>query len=340
MSARPSASAASSSFTKSPLPPTLASDTSRISSPRVLIPRISISHDGYNRRNSPCTNSDCHIASRLLREAITIRFGILGIKGKDGVAKACRPGALILTWPKPALASGLCQGLHLCPLPAADRQSFLAALDEDRPVRLGNVPLQTLEPPDQPPRDQAVAVNADEQRGEFRLQLRKRRLDQIIDRVHFERLDGVPVVRGDEDHRGRHFEQLQMARELDARHSRHVDIDQSPARGLRGEKIQALEPAPRLADNGVRHLRPAVIEQIPQPRPCRRLVVDYEHPERSHRALLIQRFHRDLALSAVKALSYRAWPCRSGSARRRCRCPISLRRRSAAAAARGCWGGA
>src|SRR3989304_5314379 len=179
MSARPSASAASSSFTKSPLPPTLASDTSRISSPRVLIPRISISHDGYNRRNSPCTNSDCHIASRLLREAITIRFGILGIKGKDGVAKACRPGALILTWPKPALASGLCQGLHLCPLPAADRQSFLAALDEDRPVRLGNVPLQTLEPPDQPPRDQAVAVNADEQRGEFRLQLRKRRLDQV-----------------------------------------------------------------------------------------------------------------------------------------------------------------
>ncbi len=41
MSARPSSSAASSSFTNSPLPPIFASERSRISSPRVLKGRMS-----------------------------------------------------------------------------------------------------------------------------------------------------------------------------------------------------------------------------------------------------------------------------------------------------------
>src|SRR5438128_1329159 len=72
-SARPSSSAASSSLTKRPLPPIWASGRSTIWSPRVVMPRMLTSQWGYRRLSSPATCSDCHIASRLLREAMTIR---------------------------------------------------------------------------------------------------------------------------------------------------------------------------------------------------------------------------------------------------------------------------
>src|SRR5437764_2981050 len=42
-------------------------------SPRVVIPRMLTSQCGYRRLSSPATCSDCHIASRLLRDAMTIR---------------------------------------------------------------------------------------------------------------------------------------------------------------------------------------------------------------------------------------------------------------------------
>src|SRR5256885_186902 len=73
ISARPSSSAASSSLTKRPFPPIWASGRSTIWSPRVVIPRMLTSQCGYRRLSSPATCSDCHIASRLLRDAMTIR---------------------------------------------------------------------------------------------------------------------------------------------------------------------------------------------------------------------------------------------------------------------------
>jgi len=46
---------------------------STIWSPRVVIPRMLTSQCGYRRLSWLATCSDCHIASRLLRDAMTIR---------------------------------------------------------------------------------------------------------------------------------------------------------------------------------------------------------------------------------------------------------------------------
>ena len=50
------------------------------------------------------------------------------------------------------------------------------------------------------------------------------RLEQVIDGVEFEGLDGITVVGGDENHCRRLCEPPEMAGELDAIHHRHADV--------------------------------------------------------------------------------------------------------------------
>jgi hypothetical protein len=82
MSARLSKRAVSSSLTKRPLPPTLASGRSRIWSPRVVMPSSSTLQRGYNARRRSRTCSACHKARRDSRVAMTMRSGWLWLTGE------------------------------------------------------------------------------------------------------------------------------------------------------------------------------------------------------------------------------------------------------------------
>src|SRR6266581_8456290 len=157
ISARPTSSAASSSLTKRPLPPIWASGRSTIWSPRVVIPRMLTSQFGYRRLTSPAMCSDCHIARRLLRDAMTIR-----------------------SEPRFKSSSLAYERLDLRPLPAAHRQPFVDALQDHRPPDFAfglGAALDTAYPS---PRHQAIAMDPHEHAGEFLLELRKRLLDQVL----------------------------------------------------------------------------------------------------------------------------------------------------------------
>src|SRR6266705_2429205 len=156
-SARPSSSAASSSLTKRPLPPIWASGRSTIRSPRVVIPRMLTSQFGYRRLSSPATCSACHIASRLLRDAMTIR-----------------------SEPRLNSCSLAYQGLDLRPLPAAHRQFFLKTLQENRPSALVFGLRTALKAADQSPRHETIAMNPHEHAAEFLLEPGKRLFDQVL----------------------------------------------------------------------------------------------------------------------------------------------------------------
>ena len=72
ISALPSSNAVSSSFTKSPFPPTLKSGLSNNWSPRDVIPNSRTSSPGCAASSRALTCSACHNASGLSRVAITI----------------------------------------------------------------------------------------------------------------------------------------------------------------------------------------------------------------------------------------------------------------------------
>jgi hypothetical protein len=61
-------------------------------------------------------------------------------------------------------------------------------------------------------------------------------------------------VRGNEDHRGRALEHLQVPRELDAAHLRHVHVDQDDIRFRRRDHLKALYPVCRLPGQRVGQL--------------------------------------------------------------------------------------
>src|SRR5262245_50071419 len=97
------------------------------------------------------------MASRLLRDAITMRSGI----GSN-------------------FGSSLRQGLHLGPLPATHRQPLVGAFQYHRPPRLPLGLGSALESADPSPRHEAIAVNADEHLAKLLLDLRERFLDQVF----------------------------------------------------------------------------------------------------------------------------------------------------------------
>ncbi len=76
------------------------------------------------------------------------------------------------------------------------------------------------------------------------------RLQQVVDGIHFECLDGVPVEGGDEYQRGRLVVPLQeTASHLESRETRHLDVEEHEVRLVTfngGERFYAVA---RLRDN-------------------------------------------------------------------------------------------
>src|SRR5438105_6285713 len=149
-SARPSASAFSSSLTNRPLPPASSRRRSRSSSPRVDNGRSSTASPWCCATRRCFTCSACHSASRLRRVAMTMRLFVRDQLPQDG------------------------------PLPAADRQAFLQPVEHDRPVRLVLGTAGALEAADRGARHQAVAVDAHEGRDELALERHQGLLDQVL----------------------------------------------------------------------------------------------------------------------------------------------------------------
>ncbi len=111
---------------------------------------------------------------------------------------------------------------------------------------------------------------------------RANRLGQVVHGVDLERLDRVPIVRGDENHGGRPLQNLQVPCKFDAAHFRHVDIDQDDLRSRRGDDLQALHAVRRFARNGMRQFSAAVLQKLAQAVAGRFLVVDDDHSDRGH----------------------------------------------------------
>ena len=76
-------------------------------------------------------------------------------------------------------------------------------------------------------------------------------LQQVVDRVHLERLDGVLVVGGDEDHPRRRRRVLeQQVRHFEAGEPRHLDVEKRDV-GLDGaDDLEGADAVVGLADDG------------------------------------------------------------------------------------------
>ena len=105
------------------------------------------------------------------------------------------------------------------------------------------------------------------------------RLHQVVERVQLERLDRMPVVRGDEDDDRRVLHAAQVTRHLDASHARHLDVEEQDLRAARGQALDHLQAVGRLARHAGGDLAAHVGEQLLQPVARRRLVVGNEHPQ-------------------------------------------------------------
>ena len=119
------------------------------------------------------------------------------------------------------------------------------------------------------------------QRG--RESLGAHRLEQIVERVQLEGLDGMPVVRGDEDDARRLLERSEVARHLEPAHAGHLDVEQQDLRAARRNALHRLEAVACLADDVGRQLARDVVEQLLQPFARRRFVVGDEDAQRAHR---------------------------------------------------------
>ena len=98
-------------------------------------------------------------------------------------------------------------------------------------------------------------------------------LEQVADGLGLEGLDRVLVVGGREDHRGRILEHVEVARDLDAVHARHADVEQHDV----GIELAHRPRAPPRRCPPRRRPRPReLLEQPAQPLARRRLVVDDE----------------------------------------------------------------
>src|SRR5688572_1582784 len=156
-SARPSASAFSSSFTNRPLPPAWSSRRSTSSSPRVDIGSSPTARPAWLASRRCLTCCACHRARRLRRVAMTRELPFRN------------------------------QFLYYRPLPPAHRQALVEAVEHYLPVRLVFAAAGALEAADGGARDQAIAVDAHERVGELALERGQRLLDQVLPRARAQR---------------------------------------------------------------------------------------------------------------------------------------------------------
>ena len=96
-------------------------------------------------------------------------------------------------------------------------------------------------------------------------------LQEVVERLDRERVDGVALVRGHEHDGGRVGALAHERRRLDAAQPGHLDVEEDDVGLEVAGEIERLARAGRLADDP--HLGLAG-EQIPQLRPRRRFVVD------------------------------------------------------------------
>src|SRR5687768_10361220 len=155
--ARPSTSAFSSSFTNRPLPPAWSRRRSSSSSPRVDIGSRLTRTPRWTASRRCFTCPACHSASRLRRVAMT------------------RP----LLFRDRILDHG--------PLPPADRQALVEAVEHYLPMGLVLPAAGALEAADRGARHQAIAVDAHEYVGELALERDQRLLDQVLARARAHR---------------------------------------------------------------------------------------------------------------------------------------------------------
>src|SRR5688572_5639185 len=159
MSARPSWSAFSSSLMKRPLPPAAARLRSWMRSPSVTIGTRLTTSPGWQAARRAATCSACHSASRLLRVAI----------------RTCPDMRHSATGTTAGPGSGHEAPRDVRRQPAADRQRRAAAQAHD--VMTLGVALERLHVRD---RDERIAMDAHEARGEFLLERLQRLLDEFL----------------------------------------------------------------------------------------------------------------------------------------------------------------
>lgn len=99
------------------------------------------------------------------------------------------------------------------------------------------------------------------------------RLEQVVERVHLEGLEGIGVVRGDEDDGGGEGG-AHLAQHLEAVHARHLHVQEEHVHRVLAQGLHRLGAAGALAhhlDFGVRR------EQRQEPLPGDALVVHHQH---------------------------------------------------------------
>ena len=84
--------------------------------------------------------------------------------------------------------------------------------------------------------------------------LRAHRLDQIVNGIEFKRLHRITVKCGDKNNRRRRFHPPKMARQLNAVHLRHANIDQHDIDSAPFNRLQRQHAVGGLTDHGIRHL--------------------------------------------------------------------------------------
>ena len=110
-------------------------------------------------------------------------------------------------------------------------------------------------------------------RDSLRESRRRDGLQQVVDRVHLESLDGVLIVGGDEDDGRRCGAADQRTRHLETGSSRHLHVEQNQIRAERLDQFQGLGPVTRLT----RHIDAVELLQLEAELvPGRLFVVDYQ----------------------------------------------------------------
>ena len=106
------------------------------------------------------------------------------------------------------------------------------------------------------------------------------RLQQIVYRMDFKRLERIVVVRGGKNDAWRILKLLQMFGHFDTVNLRHADIKQNDVDRAFRQHVNGLLAVFRLAGNFNRHLERTVRQQIADAVARRRLIIDDQHPQR------------------------------------------------------------